>query len=479
MEADSAMESRIVTDKTLGAPFYANPVRGAAHMMRASDGYYYAYDGEVANWTIHRSANGVQWQSLGSKAYPEGTWGKKNFWVPEVIEDNGKFYMFYCARIDASAPTSRIGLAISDRPDGPFRDIGHPLFDGTEMENWHVIDPNPFIDPDTGKKYLYFVKDGAIYAYFNIDLNKTIRESRIFGVELSADLMSVVGEPVELLRPSQPWEYKSHLEDRKDQLWIEAPEMLKKDGTFYLMYSANLYTTANYAIGYASSKNPLGPFVKYDKNPVVGSVGAIRKAGHNSIIRSPDGTEYFTSFTTLNDGRYMGRIGFRADDTLYVNGPIKRNLVMPSGTHDYANVAARAKVTASSTERSYRPEAVIDGEIGIYERFEAYEWRSDGEKSGAWIELQWDDSHQAEYILLYDSAVPSRKIREGRLLLNGPSGETIAGIRFPDGPGEPAMLSFPGGKPLKSVRFVADRLADPDGEAGMSEIIVLGKSGHN
>src|SRR5690606_21955933 len=149
----------IATDTgDIGPPLYTNRIKGAVHMMRSSDGYYYAYDGGVANWPVFQSADGISWKKIKNKNYPAGTWGKANFWVPEVVESRGKYYMYYCAREDASRPSSRIGLAISDHPTGPFKDTGTPLFDGTIMEDWHVIDPNPFIDPATGKKYLYFVK---------------------------------------------------------------------------------------------------------------------------------------------------------------------------------------------------------------------------------------------------------------------------------------------------------------------------------
>lgn len=467
----------IATSKLdIGPPLYRNRTRGAAHMMRASNGFYYAYDGDAGNWPIHSSGNSTSWRRLGNggEAYPEGTWGQRNFWVPDVIEYEGKFYMFYCAREDYDTPSSRIGIAISDNPEGPFKDTGRSLFDGTQMEDWHVIDPDPYIDPDTGKKYLYFVKDGAIYTYWNDDLNKEIRESHIYGVELSDDMLSVAGDPVLLLKPSQEWEYKSHtLEGKK--LWNEAPEILKNDGSYYLMYSANFFKSAHYNIGYAISGNPLGPFIKYEKNPVIGSVGASKKAGHNSVILSPDGVEYFTSYTTLEDGRYLSRIGFRQDGTLYVNGPIKGYQVMPSGTNGYRNYAEEAKVTASSTKPSYQAEAVKDGEIGIYERYENHEWSSDDEGIGAWVKLSWEKTQKVELVLLYGSALSSRKVYEGQIILNEDPDQLISGIRFPSGPGEPAVIQFPEGKDVSTIRFVADVLKDRKGTAGISEIIVLGK----
>lgn len=93
-------------------PLYKNPTPGAAHMLKASDGFYYSYDGDAGNWPIRNSEDGLSWERLGTggEAYPEGTWGEKNFWVPEVVEFNGKHYMFYCAREVAKKPSSRLGI---------------------------------------------------------------------------------------------------------------------------------------------------------------------------------------------------------------------------------------------------------------------------------------------------------------------------------------------------------------------------------
>nr|WP_247716583.1 glycoside hydrolase family 43 protein [Sinomicrobium weinanense] len=444
--------------------------------MQSSNGFYYAYDGDAGNWPIHRSEDGVYWERLGNggEAYPQGTWGQRNFWVPEVIENNGRYYMFYCAREDYDTRSSRIGVAISDSPEGPFIDTGIPLFDGTEMEDWHVIDPNPFIDPDSGKKYLYFVKDGALYTYWNDDLNKEIGESRIYGVQLSDDMLSVEGEARLLLRPSQQWEYKSHLLNGR-KLWNEAPQILKKEGVYYLMYSANFFKTEHYAVGYATSQAPLGVYEKDENNPVIGSVGNIKKAGHNSVIRSRDGSEYFTSYSTLGDGRYLSRIGFRKNGSLYVNGPVKGYQVMPGGTTDYVNYAEEAEISTSSTKALYETEAITDGEIGIYERYEGYEWSSDGEREGAWVQLHWEKSQKVELILIYTSALQSRKVQKGQVTLNGDTKQTISDINIPADPGEPAIIRFPKGMKISSLKFEVTGLQSSEGISGMSEIMVLGK----
>jgi beta-xylosidase len=51
--------------------------------------------------------------------------------------------------------------------------------------------------------------------------------------------------------------------------WTEGSVAFKNGDTYYLMYSANYFGGKNYAVGYATSKNPLGPYKKADNNPVL------------------------------------------------------------------------------------------------------------------------------------------------------------------------------------------------------------------
>ena len=55
--------------------------------------------------------------------------------------------------------------------------------------------------------------------------------------------------------------------------------MLKHKGTYYLMYSGTGADSPNYGIGYATSKSPTGPFVKYAGNPIAHRGGDCARAG--------------------------------------------------------------------------------------------------------------------------------------------------------------------------------------------------------
>jgi GH43 family beta-xylosidase len=310
---------------------YCNPLPidriGDPYILKASDGKYYCYPtsaGETGYkaWT---SDDLVQWKELGFVyTKSEQSWGFKQFWAPEVVEFEGKYYMYYTARWK-DKDSLRIGLAIADKPEGPFLDVyDKPLFDF----GYAAIDANILMDEDGGK-YMYFSRDCSE----NIVDGK--HESHIYGIRLSGDMRSVVGEPVLIAKPDQPWEMKSGPE----WFWNEGPFVFKRGGIYYLMYSANFYAKRDYSVGYAVADNPLGPFVKYANNPVLFTKSdEISGPGHNSVTTSPDGTEWFIVYHTHADPAKGGgnrqvcldRMGFREDGSIYVDGPTITPQPVPS-----------------------------------------------------------------------------------------------------------------------------------------------------
>ncbi len=305
-------------------------------VLKASDGMYYLYgttggkgfscrkSEDLLDWGLSRTCfmpTSKDWCGSGS-----------TFWAPEVVELDGKYYMFYTSR--NSEGSLRIGVAFCDTPDGFFQNLkNEPLFD----PGYAVIDPNVLIDDD-GVKYLYYSRDCSENI---VDGKKT---SQIYGVQLEDDFSGIAGEPVMLLTPEQPWELASG-----GQLWNEAPEMIKHDGKYYLSYSANLYSTSAYSVGYAVSDSPLGPFVKAEENPILTSVGKYGKSredvsgtGHHSFTVSPDGTELWAAYHSHIDpsdpkkGRRfnLDRAGFTEDGKLYIDGPTTEPQPVPSGSSD-------------------------------------------------------------------------------------------------------------------------------------------------
>ena len=83
-------------------------------------------------------------------------WANKAIWAPSVIEQDGRYYMFFSANdIQSDGEIGGIGLAVSDHPGGPFRDaIGKPLI-GAFHNGAQPIDPFAYRDED-GQVYLFY-----------------------------------------------------------------------------------------------------------------------------------------------------------------------------------------------------------------------------------------------------------------------------------------------------------------------------------
>lgn len=186
--------------------------------------------------------------------------------------------------------------------------------------------------------YVLFDDDGSIYLYYNYDRRALGGTLDIYCVPITIDKTDVriTGDPVCVLQPeSDPnsWE-------RSQGTIVEGAVVLKHGGKYYLMYSSNSYAKPEYAMGYAVSDSPTGPFVKYEGNPILHSNDSVNGPGHNDYAVSPDGTEYFCVYHTHKSlGEYTGRtvaadrIVFLEDGTMLVDGPsyyIKSPL--PSGT---------------------------------------------------------------------------------------------------------------------------------------------------
>lgn len=372
----------------------------------------------------------------------------------------------------------RIGIAESDSMEGPFTDLGRPLFDSYAAIDSHIIQ-----DAD-GKYYLYYSKDvSGNYVMYN---GVEERQSHIYGVEMASDLRSIKGEPVLLSVPTEPYERKS---TDVGMYWNEAPWVHKHKDTYYLFYSTNNFNSMYYNLAYSTSDSPLGPFTKYSHNPIVQSDGLypnteMRGLGHNSIVLSPDGTELFitycpnqgdgssgsTSVPEENKGSFFNRMGFREDGSVYVNGPTLSPQPLPSGIYGYSNIAPEAVLTSSSVKTGYSLNHLKDGEIGIYGKFaDLYEWMGDDERAGAWTELRWPQARTITSVAVYDSASPERKVSTGRLTF---SNGTVMDVTFPDLHGAAAIATFP---PMEAgwVRFEVTQMQGA-GSAGLSEIMVLG-----
>lgn len=331
----------------IGDPFVLKVPEGSYYLYctSAPDGFYCWRSEDLVHWADRKMCYTRR----------SGSWCVDSFWAPEVVYFAGSYYMYYTAR--NAEGSLRIGLAISDRPDGPFVDNrNEPFFDF----GYAAIDANILIDED-GSKYLYYSRDCSENTG-----EDGIRRSEIYGIRLREDMLAVDGEAVRLLTPEQAWELESG-----DPLWNEGPEMIKHEGRYYLSYSGNCFASSAYSLGYAVASEPLGPFVKAEENPILSSYDRrdVSGTGHHSFTWSPDGTELWAAyhshtFPDRPDGNRkvnIDRAGFTEKGKLCINGPLTALQPMPSGA-GAVNVTGKFRAEAAGRNAGL----LVDGFISAY-----------------------------------------------------------------------------------------------------------------
>ncbi|MFC6997214.1 glycoside hydrolase family 43 protein [Rufibacter roseus] len=242
------------------------------------EGVYYLYgtvEGNVnEGFEVYSSKDLKEWEGpLGVKdgfaLVKEDVFGDKGFWAPQVFFYNNRFYMSYTAN-------EQIALAESESPLGPFvQGVKKPLEAPVRQIDSHV-----FID-ENGKKYLYHVR-----------LDKG---NRIFVAELNDDFSGIKDETLqECIVANEQWENTANAN------WpvAEGPTVLKHKNFYYLTYSANDFRNPDYAVGYAVSKSPLGPWVKVKENPILSknNLGP-NGTGHGDLFKGKNSQLFYVFHT--------------------------------------------------------------------------------------------------------------------------------------------------------------------------------------
>ena len=246
-QADVPIESK-TTLVPLGDPF-----------ILLYNNTYYAYGTNAEDGIeVYTSDDLNKWKKEAKLAlHKNDTWASRWFWAPEVYHVNGKFYMYFSA-------DEHIAVAVSDSPLGPFKQENMKPMLATEK----AIDNSLFIDDD-GKAYLFFDR-------FNDGLN-------IWVAELTDDLLSIKEETMHpCIHVSQPWE----------EIWPrvnEGPFVIKRNGLYYMTYSANSYESPFYGIGCATTDNIMGVWTKYDENPLLQKPGDLVGVGHSATFTDKEG----------------------------------------------------------------------------------------------------------------------------------------------------------------------------------------------
>ena len=206
-------------------------------------------------------------------------WAKGNAWAPCIEEKKvrgGYRYYFYYSAHPNDDNSKQIGVAVSDSPTGPFKDLGHPIVTESPAGGGQQIDVDVFTDPVSGKSYLYW---GNGY---------------MAGAELSKDMLSVKKKTIRVLTPKGG--------TLQDYAYREAPYVFYRNGLYYFLWSVDDTGSPNYHVAYGTSTSPLGP-VRVAEQPVVliqRPEKHIYGPAHNSVIQLPGTDEWRIVYHRIN-----------------------------------------------------------------------------------------------------------------------------------------------------------------------------------
>jgi hypothetical protein len=258
---------------------------------------YYAYS-TGSRFPVIRSTDLVNWTSVGTAFATAPAWSSGNPWAPSVLADaqpctdrqpgstsTACFYLYYVGLNNQLAtPSNCIGVATADAPEGPFRDRGIlTRSDGTvdpargpigcgDSAGYSNIDPAPFVDAN-GSAYLYLSTGHAASGAWDRKASE---------IPLAADRVRASGGRRALLSATRSWETGV----------IEGPWMHRRNNTYYLFYSGGNWTDGSYAMGYATSFSPTGPYTKASANPILKSTADVIGPGGGSVTRGPFGGDW-------------------------------------------------------------------------------------------------------------------------------------------------------------------------------------------
>ena len=272
--------------------------------------------------------------------------------------NDGKYYYVYCQ-------PCQIHVGAGETPRGPWKNIlGESeavLVPDRFVTNAITLDGQTFVDDD-GSIYMYWGTWG-IYDGFGCGAGKLNPDMKGFS-------------ETRLIPNTEATDF------------FEAPYVLKKNGTYYFMYSSGSCHDHTYRVQYATSDKPLGPYTYQGCILETNADGSVHGPGHHSVFQ--DGKDYYIVYHR-HDNPHSNR-GFHRQVCIDKMEFDKDGKILPiKATHDgigylgkatasKKNLAHGKKVKASSFyDDNFKPEYAVDDNNGTL-------WRPAG-MGQEWIEI--------------------------------------------------------------------------------------------
>ena len=191
-------------------------------------------------------------------------WAKRAVWAPAIVQKGNKYFMLFGANdIQNNREYGGIGVAVADRPEGPFKDyLGKPLIDKF-YNGAQPIDQFVFKDKD-GKYYIIY----GGWRHCNI-------------ARLKDDFTGLI-----------PFKDTTVFKEITPDSYVEGPIMFIRNNKYYFMWSEGGWTGPNYSVAYAVGDSPFGPFKRVGR-VLQQDTAVATGAGHHSVIHNPTNDSWY------------------------------------------------------------------------------------------------------------------------------------------------------------------------------------------
>ncbi|MCA0381228.1 MAG: glycoside hydrolase family 43 protein [Bacteroidetes bacterium] len=234
-------------------------------------------------------------------------WAKRAMWAPAIIQKGKKYFLFFAANdIQQETELGGIGVAVANKPEGPYKDLlGKPLINA-------IVNKAQPID-----QFVFQDKDGQYYMIYG-------GWGRCNMVKLNSDFTGLL-----------PFEDGQTFKEITPQGYVEGPFMFQRKGKYYFMWSEGGWGGPNYRVAYAMADSPFGPWQRIgtvlQQDPAVAT-----GAGHHSVVKVPGKDEWLIVYhrRPLGETHHNHRVTCIDKMTFDANGliqPVKMTFEGPVG----------------------------------------------------------------------------------------------------------------------------------------------------
>lgn len=344
--------------------------------------YHVFSSSNLTDWTDHGvivSQDNVTW--VNSASY--------SMWAPDCIYRNGKYYFYFpaLAKDTVHGKGFSVGVAISDKPYGPFIPKPEPIL------NVHGIDPNPFTDSD-GQSYLYWAIKG-----------------KILGARLKDNMLELASEP-------------QVIDSLPESGLKEGPYLFKREGIYYMTYPHVQNKTER--LEYAISDNPVGPFTF--AGVIMDELPTGCWTNHQSIIEFKDQWYLFYHNNDLSP-KFDKNRSIRCDSLFFnIDGTIQKVIPTFRGV-GVTDALQKIEIDRYSLRSDTGTSIVFMDSLNTFNG-----WKTVLDKKNAWIQYNAVDFGKDKYTSV---KIKASSLKGGKLhiYLDKPEGPLLAEIKISENTG--------------------------------------------